>query len=102
MKAKELYKILSNTKIPCAYMVHTEKVSPPFLIYRGSGANNFKSDDEVYYTDYGYTIEYYFKEKDEEKEEAIEKVLNQNKIIWEKSEDIYIDSEKLFLIYYTI
>lgn len=83
-------------------MVHTEKVSPPFLIYRGSGANNLKSDDEVYYTDYGYTIEYYFKEKDEEKEEAIEKVLNQNKIIWEKSEDIYIDSEKLFLIYYTI
>lgn len=83
-------------------MVHTEKVSPPFLIYRGNGSNNFKSDDEVYYTNYGYTIEYYFKEKDEEKEEAIEKVLNQNKIIWEKSEDIYIDSEKLFLIYYTI
>ena len=56
MKAKELYKILSNTKIPCAYMIHTEKVSPPFLIYRGSGANNFKSDDEVYYTDYGLSL----------------------------------------------
>jgi len=49
-----------------------------------------------------YRVEYYFKTKNEEKEETIEKLLLDGGFLYEKSEDVYIESEDLYVIYYEV
>lgn len=99
---KNPYNLLKNIGIPIAYMKHDKVVDPPFLVYRGSGSDNFGADNTVYNSDYNYTVEYYFITKDEEKEKKLEQLFNDNEIYWEKSEDIYIPSENMYLINYYI
>ena len=73
-----------------------------FLVYRGKGSTNLNAEDHVYYADYDYTIEYYFKYKDEERERAIEARLDEAEVGWYKSGDVYIEEEDMFVIYYNI
>ena len=47
-------------------------------------------------------MEYYYEFKDLEMEDKIEELFNSNEIYWQKSEDIYIESERMFVIYYYI
>lgn len=104
-----LYQILSNEEtgvgIPVAYSHFTEKSSPdapPYLVYIGNGQDTFKADDTFYYTENRYQLEYYFTEKDEAEEARIEKVLLDNGFRYEKSEDVFIEEEGVFVIYYQI
>lgn len=80
----------------------TENLEPPFLVYKGNKANNMSADNKIYYTTYGYIIEYYFNVKNEELENKIEERLNNEDIIWVKSGDIFIEEEDISLIYYYI
>lgn len=79
-----------------------KKSEPPFLVYRGKGSSNFNAEDKVYYTAYDYTIEYYFIYKNEEIEKAIEERFDRENIIWDKSSDVFIEDENMFVIYYNI
>ena len=104
-----LYEILSDKQtgvgIPVVYSHFTDKhspVEPPFLAYIGNGQYNFKADDTYYYTVNNYQLEYYFTEKDEAEEAKIEKCLLDNGLRYEKSEDVYIEEEGVFVIYYQI
>ncbi len=97
-----IFKLLKKLNLPVAYGAFKNKVDAPYIVYLGSGNENFKADNKVYNSQKNYRIEYYYKLKDEEKEEEIEKIFNDNEIIWEKSEDIYISDEKLYMINYYI
>ena len=79
-----------------------EKVKPPYLVYIGSGQDNFKADNTFYWSSNRYQLEYYFAKKDEETERKIERVLLENGYLYEKSEDVYIEDQGVFLIYYSI
>lgn len=107
--AQTLYQILSDPQtgagIPVAYSHFTEKSSPdepPYLVYLGNGQETFKADNTYYYTENNYQIEYYFTEKDETEEAKIEKLLLDNGFHYEKSEDVFIEDEGVFVIYYQI
>lgn len=76
--------------------------SPPYLVYLGAGQTTSPADNTHYYRRNRYQIEYYFTEKDEEKEAAIEDVLLKNGYLYEKSEDVYIEEMGVFVIYYTV
>lgn len=107
--ASTLYEILSDEEtgvgIPVVYSHFTDKSSPndpPYMAYLGNGQDNFKADNTFYYTGNKYQLEYYFTEKNEEEEAAIEKCLLDNGFRYEKSEDIYIEDDGVFVIYYQI
>lgn len=104
-----LYQILSNPQtgvgIPVAYSHFSDKKapkSPPYLLYIGEGQETFKADNTFYHIRNTYQLEYYFTEKNETEEAAIEKVLLDNGYLYEKSEDVYIEDEGVFVIYYQI
>lgn len=104
-----LYEILTDpikgVHLPCAYSHFTDKdspESPPYIVYIGEGQNTFSADNTYYHTENRYQIEYYFTQKDEAQEAVIEKVLLDNGFLYDKSEDVYIESEGVFVIYYTI
>ena len=93
---------LLKTNLPCAYSHFKKPVTPPFIVYMGNGQTTFGADNTWHYTNNKYRIEYYFTEKNEQNEKAIEEVLLQDGFNYDKSEDSYIESEGLFVIYYYV
>ena len=97
-----IYQVLQSTGLPCAYSHFKKKQSPPYIVYIGNGQNTFQADNTHYWKQNTYQVEYYFTTKNEQNEEAIETALLDNGFLYEKSEDIYIEEEEVFVIYYYI
>lgn len=104
-----LYQILTDPqtglKIPCAYShFRGDEVpaAPPYLVYLGGGQRIFEADNTFYHRENGYQLEFYFTEKDEETEASIEQLLLDHGYLYEKSEDVYIEEQDVFVIYYSI
>lgn len=95
-----IYETLKKTGLPCAYSHFKKPVEEPYIVYLGAGMDSLKADDTIYWREYNYQVEYYFKQKNEEAERKIEEALLEDGYIFDKSEDIYIDSEDVFVIYY--
>lgn len=104
-----LFEILTNPQtglgIPCAYSHFRDDdvpETPPYLVYIGNGQDTFEADNSYYWSRNRYQIEYYFTEKDESQEAAIEKLLLDNGYLYDKSEDVYIEEQGVFVIYYYV
>ena len=93
---------LKSIGLPCAYSHFRKPVQPPFITYLGNGQTTFGADNTWHYTNNEYQIEYYFTEKNEANERAIEEALLRDGFNYDKSEDAYIESEGLFVIYYYV
>lgn len=94
-------KIFKHFELPIDYYV-TRQEEAPYLVYTGRGSRNFEADNMVYHKDYRYTIEYYFRVKDERMEEKIEQRLDEWGLVRTKSDDSIIEGEDIFVIYYNI
>ena len=97
-----IFQVLQSTGLPCAYSHFKKKQSPPYIVYIGNGQETFQADNTHYWKQNTYQVEYYFTTKNEQNEEAIETALLDNGFLYEKSEDIYIEEEEVFVIYYYI
>lgn len=97
-----IFEILQQLNIPVAYGYFKKAQKPPFLIYLGAGQDTFGADNTWYHRQNNYQLEYYFTEKNEEAEAEIEELLLANGYNYEKSEDIYIGDEDVYVIYYSI
>ncbi len=100
-----IFTTLQRTNIPCVFShFKTENApkNPPYVAYLGNGQNTMIADNSIYWRENTYQVEYYFSEKNEEMETAFEDVLIGDGWIYEKSEDTYIESEGVFLIYYSV
>lgn len=93
---------LKRKGIPSAYGRFKKKQDLPFLVYLGAGQQNTAMDNTYYYSENEYQLEYYFKEKNEAKERAIEEQLLADGYLYEKSQDVYIEGEDVWVIYYTV
>lgn len=94
--------VLKDLKIPLAFGNAEDGWEPPFLVYRGSGAESFSADDSDYYTRPEYELQYYFVKKDEEEEQRIERILLDAGYRFQKSEDNYIQENNMWVIYYEV
>jgi len=97
-----IFQTLQSTGLPCAYSHFKTNQSPPYIVYIGSGQDVFEADNTHYWKQNTYQVEYYFTTKNEQNEEAIETALLDNGFLYEKSEDVYIEDEGVFVIYYQI
>ena len=97
-----IYQTLQTTGLPCAYSHFKKHRTPPYIVYIGNGQETFQADNTHYYKENNYQVEYYFTEKNEQNEAVIEEALLDNGYLYEKSEDIFIESEGVFVIYYYI
>lgn len=97
-----IYSTLSSLRIPCAYSHFKTDQEPPYIVYIGRGQDTFGADNTWYHRENTYQIEYYFKTKSEATEAEIESTLLAAGYLYEKSEDVYLNDEDLFLIYYFV
>ena len=94
---------LQSTGLPCAYShFKSKQQKPPYIVYIGSGQDEEEADNTHYWQENRDQVEYYFKEKSEANEEAIEAALLEYGFLYQKSEDSYIDDQKVFVIYYQV
>lgn len=91
---------LDKTKLPVYYAYAPKLTKPPYLIYMGDGQETFDADNTHYHRENAYRVEYYFREKSETNEAAIEDTLLADGYNYSKSEDIFIEDEGVFVIYY--
>lgn len=97
-----IYEVLQSIGLPCAYSHFKTKQTPPYLCYIGGGQNTLDADNTHYWRENTYQVEYYFTEKDEAMEAVIENALLGNGYNYDKSEDVFIQEENVFVIYYSI
>lgn len=96
-----IYEVLQSTGLPCAYS-HFKPQSPPYIVYIGNGQDVFEADNTHYYRQNTYQVEYYFTTKNESNEASIENALLEAGYLYDKSEDIYLEDQGVFLIYYYV
>lgn len=97
-----IYDTLKKIGLPCAYSHFQGKIKPPYIVYIGRGQETFGGDNTWYYRHNNYQVEFYFTEKNEAKENTIEEILLEDGYNFEKSDDIFIEDEGVFVIYYYI
>lgn len=96
-----IYESLQTLGLPIAYGRFTEPVEPPFFALVGQGQSQVLGDNTYIVKQDAYNLEYYFTAKDPDMEEAIESLLLSMGRLYTKSEDIYIEDEDIFCIYYS-
>lgn len=97
-----IYEALTTTGLPCAYSHFKTPQTPPYLTYLGNGQDTALADNTIYWSSNSYQVEYYYTEKSETNEAAIEAALLSAGFIYEKSEDVFLEDEGVFLIYYYV
>lgn len=100
-----IFETLQATGLPCAYSHFRDRKAPkapPYIVYIGDGQDTFQADDTHYWRQNRYQIEYYFTQKNEATEALIEDLLLQNGYLYNKTEDVFIEDEGVFVIYYEV
>ena len=97
-----IYQVLQSTGLPCAYSHFKKKQEPPYIVYIGGGQDTFDADNTHFWRNNRYQIEYYFTTKNDANETAIEDKLLENGYNYTKSEDVFIEDEGVFVIYYNV
>lgn len=97
-----IFEVLQSTGLPCAYSHFKTKQDPPYVVYIGGGQDTMEADNTIYWRENTYQVEYYFATKNEANETAIEDALLDAGYIYTKTEDIYIEEQGVFVIYYQI
>lgn len=95
-----IYSTLQSTGLPCAYSHFKTDQTPPYIVYVGNGQDKLDADNTHYWRNNRYQVEYYFTEKSESNEASIEDALLGAGFLYEKSEDLYLEDQGVFLIYY--
>ena len=97
-----IFQTLQGTGLPCAYSHFKTLQTPPYIVYIGNGQDTFEADNTHYWKRNTYQVEYYFTAKNEQNEASIEEALLSAGYLYEKSEDIFIEDQNVFVIYYYI
>lgn len=95
-----VFQMIQTLDLPVVYGRHTKKVTPPYLMLSGAGQDHFEADTTYYVSKDRWTVEYYYTEKDPTIEGKIEALLLANNYRYNKSEDLYLDDQEVFMIYY--
>lgn len=101
MTQEELLNILKQSGIPIAYH-HFDGESPlPCVVYYRTDNDNVLADNKVHISFKNYNVELYTPVKSKSLEEKIEKIFDDNEIVYEVDET-YLESERVYEVIYFI
>lgn len=104
MARREIATLLRSTGLPVVYRHWVEGSNQEFpcIAYNQVGRDDFFADNKHFAKYDEWNIELYAEWKDDASEELIEQTLEDAGINYIKSEDIWIDSEQLLKVDYSI
>lgn len=103
MTYDEIASMIESTELENAYYQYPEGEAPelPYILFYYPERDDFQADNKNYAKITQLNIELYTKEKDFEKEAAVEAILEANDLSYDKEEQ-YIESEKMYEVLYTM
>ena len=99
-KLKRACSVVETLGIPVSMGKTLEKRFPRYVIVKGNGQEVVPADDTYIYREDRIQLEYYYTNKNGTEEEAFENALLAAGFMYDKSEDVFIDEEGIFVIYY--
>ena len=106
MQITDIKSMLESVRLPVTYYSWPEDdpLHPvprlPYIVWYLPGSANFGADDKVYQRILTLNVELYTETKSFEQEAAVEEVLDDNNLFWDKVET-YIDDEHMYQVLYT-
>ena len=97
-----IFNILKSAGIPFAYHHFSEPQKLPFGAWGVSGEPDLLADDTHYAGITSAYVELYSEKKDQKNENKIKKVLSDNEIDYAFEYEAYIESEKMFVVRWSI
>lgn len=94
--------ILEKLGYPVAYDHFNTQTSTPFIVFRRHSSSNFFADNEVFKKLNNIYVELYTDIKDIEIEDSLEKLFDENQIVYNVESEIFISEENLYQIIYEI
>lgn len=94
MTVEQITALLRTTGLPVAYRCFKGPVQLPYLVWMETRTANFFADGTVYSRIRHVTVELYTDEKEPDTEASVERALAS--FAWEKTEEIWLESEKCF------
>lgn len=90
MTLAEIKTMLDGAKMPVAYLAFPADECPamPFITFQETGSSNFGADGKVFQPIRNIQIDLFTKDKNPDAEEALETVLNNAEIFWNKFQTI--------------
>ena len=103
MTYKEISSMIESSELDFAYYQFPENEAPdlPYILFYYPERNDFQADSANYAKITQLNIELYTKEKDFETEEALEELLEEYGLTYDKEEQ-YINEEKMYEVLYTM
>lgn len=104
MEHKDIYDLLKTLNIPVAYghFDDDKNIVPPFIVYRETSPDTFKADNKTWYRHYDFEIELVTEKKQPEVQKSIEKLLDDNNIPYDMSDEVWDNEEKIYHNFYEI
>ena len=104
MTHKQVFDMLKTLNIPVAYdhFDSNKEVQPPFIAYREISPETFKADGITYYRPYEFEIELVTDKKDVLLEGRVETLLTNNKIPYDRENEIWDEDEQIYHNFYEI
>lgn len=104
MTHKELYDLLVTLNVPVAYntFIGNKDITIPFITYRETGADTFKADSKTYYRPRNFEIELVTEVKDVDLQDKLEKLLNDNNIPFDTTDEVWDEEERIYHNFYEI
>ena len=101
MTYKEIKTMVGSIGYPTAYYQFPEgtEQAPPFICFFYPNSADMKADDSNYQKIEHLVIELYTETKDYDAESAVETVLAEHDMVWDRSETS-IDSERMYEVVY--
>ena len=95
MTKAEVYTMLNNTGLPCAYSHFSQVPETPYLVYYYPAENDVHADNSNFVNRRQLFVELYTKGKDFDTESTVEGALAGAGLSWYKQTD-FLNDEKLF------
>lgn len=101
MTKAEVKQMIAGLNIPYAYSHFAEGEAPslPYVVFRYPNSNNFGADNKSYVPFDDLDIELYTEKRDLALEASLEALLDERDIFYRKSE-VFIETEKVYEILY--
>ena len=103
MTYQEIMNMMTEMDLPFTYhhFAEGESPEPPFLVFLFPSSDNFGADNKVWKKITNLRIELYTDYKQPDIEEAVENVLDEHEIFYDKDE-VWIAEERLYEVAYTM
>ena len=101
MGHEDIVAMMGETGLPFAYghFAEGESPDPPFVVFLFPRSDNFAADGQVYFKINELDIELYTDRKDPACEQAVEAVLDNHGLFYNKSE-VWIPEDRLYEVLY--